>query len=197
MSTHFSIDVQSSTSMTSRRSELTEQLSNFYSLLQQTMDSQPKIEKWATDLDQSLSPLEYELLRYDQNKQSLAGESSFSRRPSRVTARSSSRRDDPTRIKFLAQTVIKVLDHKGLGELSMEPRQYDRWHNSLTSFNENQRDGPRLSERQIIQLIRASAAVLQPLIPPDAALNIIADYLIAKEAQHSELMAKIQTYLAI
>ena len=75
--------------------------------------------------------------------------------------------------------------------LEMKPSEYQRWHKALVHFNQVDRQGPRLSENQLNLILWASAAVLQPVIPPNAALDIIADYLIAKEANYQALMADI------
>lgn len=179
------------TSSTSLQSGLSERASAFYSGLEEMMRGQTNPGEWADKLNGSLIPLEYDLRRCDGYSQTLSGGFGTSRRSTRTTTSSWRRYEHPKRIRFLAQTVIKVLNNGAMGHLEMKLREYQRWHKALVHFNQVDRQGPRLSGNQLNLIPWASAAVLQPVIPPNAALDIIADYLIAKEANYQALMADI------
>jgi hypothetical protein len=155
------------------------------------MSRQISAQEWAGRFNESSTSLEYDLFRHDMHSQTPTCGSSASRRPIKGATSVRRRHDHPLRIRFLAKTVIKVLGKEAVQSLDMKPREYERWHKGLADFNQVDREGPRLSERQLDLVLRAGAAVLQPVIPPNAALNIIADYLIAKEANHEVLMADI------
>jgi hypothetical protein len=102
------------------------------------------------------------------------------------------------RVRFLAQTVIKVLDNGSVEKIASRPGDNVAWARSLNAFHRAHRIGPRLNQVQL-ELIASACAVAShyPAAFPDDAYNIIADYLIAKQAQNDERMVEILASLII
>jgi len=183
-------------SISTAQPSLSDRVSSFYSEMETVMLIHD-INQWARELSGTFESLDLDLVREDQKDRERPVSLSV---PSLTTPQAPSERRPPheRRIRFLAQTVIKVLGNGSADNTALGSADRVLWARSLNVFNTAHRKGTPLSQDQLALIVRACAAAFQyPAGLPSDAYNIIADYLIAKKAEHEIGMLQLLAGLSI
>jgi hypothetical protein len=179
-------------SISTAQASLPDRASAFFSQMENVMKTED-INQWAPKLSETFESLNHDLGQEDKKDRQRSisqPRCAFQYDHSGAEWAASDLRE--------TRQISSADSHQGAWQRKRRENRFTTRRQCLNAFHRAHRIGPRLNQVQL-ELIASACAVAShyPAAFPDDAYNIIADYLIAKQAQNDERMVEILASLII